>query len=730
MSRLARPLLLGALLAASVGLGCDDEEVLARADAYLTVDPLEIDFQDVAIGTTSTIEVEVRNPGAAVLLLEAALDAAIDGEVTLAEVPEQLTAGTRQTVKVSFTPTSAGLREGTLTFTTDSDMTAEVTVTVRGRGVEPALVADPPTIDFGRVLVGDTVTTTVTLTNTADRAIEVIRATLTPATSLEYGVTLDRIRLEPGATTQMSVRYAPTDVGADEGMLTILDSGPRAMDLAVRLRGQGVESDIVVEPSALGFQNVVAGTPQTLPFFIRNIGTEPHTVTGLAFASSGASTATELALDPGATPIQIGGGESVQVDVTWSPAVAGMLFDEVRVDATGRRDTAVVSLSGVAAAAPVPRIEVAPASLAFGQVEVGMSATDNLQITNVGNADLTLTGAIEIQPANAPYTLVNAPTPGTTFAPTDTTTFQVTFDPTAAGVAAAADIVIRSDDPNAPEVRVPLTGEGVVTAVPNIFVDPNPLAFGQVPRGTRASRTVLVRNDGTANLVLNLVRLTDDAGGRFTLPSPPIPGAILIPGQTQTFSVEYFDNGMVMAYAGMLQIQSNDPAQGIVQVPLTAATEPPPAAMTDINVTLTWSSTNADVDLHFIRPGGSFFDAPTDCCFCNTNPDWGMPMNATDNPFLDRDDLTGPGPETVNLSVAETGEYQVVAHFYDDNNAGPVDVTVTVRLRGTVVAMRTQQLSDGERWVAGRINWNSTSMMGTFTPSIFPPFPTIFRLCF
>ncbi|MCA9553820.1 MAG: choice-of-anchor D domain-containing protein [Myxococcales bacterium] len=722
----------GALLAlALLAAGCGDEEVLGRAEAYLTVDPAAVDFDDVAVGTIKTLDVELNNPGSALLKLQAALDDTLSGEVSLAEVPESLPPGTRRTIRLTFAPTSPGVREGNLTFTTDSGSTPTVVVTVRGRGVNPALVADPPMVDFGRVLVGTTATQAVSLTNSSDRAVEVIRASLTQATSLEYSVTLDRIRLDPGASIDLVVTYSPNDVGMDEGAVTVLDSGPRAMDLTIRLRGQGVESDIVVEPNALAFSGIYPGQTQTLPFFVRNIGVDPHQITKMVFASSNGAVAGDLSFAPNATPIDVPAGDAVQVDVTFTPQSTGMVFDEIRVDATGQRNTAVVSVTAVVEPAPVARIEVAPPSLNFGQVEVGMTSQRNLQISNTGTADLTLTQNITIVPAGAPYTLSNAPASGTVMAPTDSSTFQVTFAPITAGVAPAAELVVTSDDPNTPVVRVPLVGEGVVNQVPNIFVDPNPLAFGQVPRGIRASRSVLVRNDGTAPLILNLVRLTDNAGGRFGLPTPPAPGTSLAPGQQLNFSVEYFDNGVVAAYAGMMEIQSNDPG-GAEQVPLTASTEPPPVALTDINIQLTWSRTNADVDIHLIRPGGSFFDAPSDACFCNSNPDWGMPGNATDNPFLDRDDLVGPGPETINLTTAENGEYQVVVHFYADTapTPAPVDATVEINIRGTTVATVTRALNGSERWIAGYITWNAATQMGTFRPSILGPFPTILLLCF
>jgi hypothetical protein len=302
----------------------------------------------------------------------------------------------------------------------------------------------------------------------------------------------------------------------------------------------------------------------------------------------------------------------------------------------------------------------------------------------------------------------------------------VTFTPTAVGAPAPAAVVIASNDPAQPTVRVPLTGLGETTAVPAIFVAPNPLDFGNVPRAVQASRSVLVRNDGSAPLVLGMIRLTSDASGRFLLLAPPAAGTTLAPTQSLNFNVDYLDNGVVATYTGNLEIQSNAPT---VNVPLTAATEPPPPMLTDISITMTWSTPDTDVDLHLIRPSGTFFDAPTDCCFCNPNPDWGVVGQANDNAFLDRDDLFGPGPENINLSVAETGQYQVVAHYYSDHGNGATSVTVEVRLRGNLIATQTTTINTSERWIAGRIDWNAATQSGTWTGPSASPFFTIFNLC-
>ncbi len=701
-----------------------------RGNAELKIDPAEVDFGDVALGLQHRVQLELRNTGDVPLSISTALDDTLGAEFTLEGVPDQLSSGARTTIMLAFAPTSPGVREGNLTFTTDSPSKPTVVVHVKGRGVPPALVADPAVLDFGRVIIGKTATQAVTLTNSADFQIEVVRAQL--EASGEFTIELPRTFLDPGERLDLVVTYTPGDIGVDEGRIVVIDNSPRAEALGVRLRGEGVDSDILVEPLQLTFSQIYAGQNQTQSFTIRNLGDRAHDVSEVLFASNRSTTAGEFTIDPATLPSQpftLSPGQTRQVDVVFRPTDAGADSDAIRVVSTGLVLPATVVISATTDPAPTPRIQVMPASLAFGQVEVSQPRPLDITISNAGTADLQLTADLAIDPPTAPFTIQNGPANGFTYRPTDNTTFQVVFTPSIAG-AISADLVITSNDPATPTVRVPLGGEGINTQVPAIFVSPNPIDFGRVPRATNASRSVLVRNDGTAPLTLSMVRLPNDAGGRFRLPSPPAAGATLNPGTQLNFAVEYFDNGVVATYNGVLEIQSNDP-MGTVTVPLMAATDPPPPALTDISITLTWTSSMADMDLHLLRPGdGSFFDSPTDCCYCNTNPDWGVMGQASDNPFLDRDDLAGPGPENINLSVAQDGEYQVVVHYFASHGAGDVSATVQVRVHGTLIATRTANLAELDRWVAGRVTWSTAVNAGTWSNGLLGPFPTIFSFCF
>jgi hypothetical protein len=112
-------------------------------------------------------------------------------------------------------------------------------------------------------------------------------------------------------------------------------------------------------------------------------------------------------------------------------------------------------------------LAISPAGLHFGAVPVGLSATQTLTVSNIGNLTLTITKAA---PPALPF-VVNTPLPeGQTLAPGDSVQVKVTFAPTGAG-SFDNTYVISSNDGNGAH-PVPVTGTGVKrgngTPVPSV----------------------------------------------------------------------------------------------------------------------------------------------------------------------------------------------------------------------------------------------------------------------
>ena len=116
--------------------------------------------------------------------------------------------------------------------------------------------------------------------------------------------------------------------------------------------------------------------------------------------------------------------------------------------------------SNLATISPVPIAGISATTLAFGNVQVGSSATQQVTITNTGNGLLSLTSA---QTGSGDFT--STASACVSVAPGASCVFTATYAPIAVGAASAA-ITFATNDPAHPTLTVSMTGTGIVnTAV-------------------------------------------------------------------------------------------------------------------------------------------------------------------------------------------------------------------------------------------------------------------------
>ena len=183
-------------------------------------------------------------------------------------------------------------------------------------------------------------------------------------------------------------------------------------------------AQVSVTPTSLAFGEVAVGASLTKTFSIANTGGSPLTVTSVTgpaapFSMTGAPAA-------GST-IQPGG--SVTVTVRLAPTQTGTWSSSIQVNTPVGSPT--VTLSGTTSATPPPaQLSVTPASLPFGTVSVGTSATKTFSIANTGGAALTVNS---VGAPALPFTMSGAPANNTVLNGGQSVTVTVQFAPTAAG---------------------------------------------------------------------------------------------------------------------------------------------------------------------------------------------------------------------------------------------------------------------------------------------------------
>ncbi len=365
----------------------------------------------------------------------------------------------------------------------------------------PEIDVAPLALDFGAVTVGNTQTRSTTISNTGSAALTISSLTIsgnsdfvlnssTPATPFDIAA---------GANATVQVNYTPGASGSDSGQLTIASNDSNEASIVVSLNGSGTAPatvcNINATPLSLNLGSVQTGQSATQPVSIGNTGTGACTVTGLSVTGAEFS----LSASTPATPFTIQPGGSTNVQISYSPVNTGADSGSLQVNSNDpSKPSVTVSLSGTGVPAAACTIAVSPASLAFGTVGVGLSATMSAQVQNTGSASCSVTS---LNVTGSGFSLGSAaPSLPATIAVGGSISVPVNFSPASAG-AASGSLTIGSNDPATPSFSVPLSGLGQVSnpGTCTLTLSAATLDFGSVAIGTPATRSVSLGNSGGAD---------------------------------------------------------------------------------------------------------------------------------------------------------------------------------------------------------------------------------------
>lgn len=205
-----------------------------------------------------------------------------------------------------------------------------------------------------------------------------------------------------------------------------------------------------------------------------------------------------------------------------------------------------------------PRIAVAPDFVDFGEVTSPVEATTQVFVTNNGRAPLELELALE-----GDRDAFSANFTDGVVAIDETLGIELAFRPPTF-LDYEVELVFRSNDIDAPEVRVPVTGTGVAAPLPDIAITPLTLDFGDIGVGSSSTEYLLLRNEGDAALTLGAVEQV--GSGAFSLETDPSHG-VVGPRSEVPVILRYTPFGPD-GDSGTLTFPSDDPDEPTVQVVL------------------------------------------------------------------------------------------------------------------------------------------------------------------
>ena len=238
----------------------------------------------------------------------------------------------------------------------------------------------------------------------------------------------------------------------------------------------------------------------------------------------------EFAITQGAAPFSVAPGSTHNLDIRFAPSSAGARTTTLQLRSNDPDESAVdVSLRGNGTTAP--EIDMALTPQNYGVLWVGAFASRTFTIRNVGSADLHVTSLSLVDGAASEFTIAPPAAPFK-IAPGATHTLDVRFAPATAG-AKTTTLRVVSDDANEATVDVALSGTAILP--PDIDLVPSPHDYGHVLIGTTASRTLIIRNLGGADLQVTAIGLVGSDATEFAIAHASLPVTVS-PGAT--FSVD------------------------------------------------------------------------------------------------------------------------------------------------------------------------------------------------
>jgi hypothetical protein len=361
-----------------------------------------------------------------------------------------------------------------------------------------------------------------------------------------------------------------------------------------------------------------------------------------------------------------------------------------------------VTLTGAGSTKAVMQVD--PMSIDFGRVAECTSALQTFTITSAGTADLIVQEIDFVDGGSPAFSRVgswNTPVtvpfkdknglPGVITLTVKMTVPAGMHDPQMGG------IHIRGTDPDHRDVVIPLKGTVNQAPIPMI---------GMLGNGA-PGQTVMLNGAGSS----------DPDGDtplsyKWTLRSSPISAMTSINPTDQATASMTLDPTLPGGYEVQLDVTDAAGAKNCAPARQTVVAAPAEKLL----IEMYWDNAITDLDLHVLRTTNSILDRdPDDCYYANPMPDWGVLGDPTDDPVLERDALTGYGPEIFGYKEPIASTFRAVAYFQNQHLAMNPNSNVTIRVYvyGVVKFEQTKLLAiQGDKWPAVDIEWPS----GTVTP--------------
>ena len=313
--RWAASILLAMLILIFEGCGGGSASSNPGSSGSVALGSSQLNFGTVPVGGSKSLQNSITNSTSSSVTLASLSGTGPTFQVSGITFPAVLAAGQTRTFNVQFQPANPGQQSQNFQFLGSGEQ-QYAALAASGTAVPPGtLAANPTSLAFGNVQVGNSATLKETITDTGGGSVNITSASLGNAAYSISGLTLP-VKLSEGASVTFDVTFTPGASGSVNSTLTLVsDADPST--LTIPLSGTGTAAgQLGVSPTTLNFGNVVVGTSSTLNSTLNASGA-PVTV------SSATTSSSEFTVSGLTLPFTIAAGKSQQYSVTFTPQASG-----------------------------------------------------------------------------------------------------------------------------------------------------------------------------------------------------------------------------------------------------------------------------------------------------------------------------------------------------------------------------------------------------------------------
>jgi protein involved in polysaccharide export with SLBB domain len=270
-------------------------------------------------------------------------------------------------------------------------------------GFPKLATAIPDSGNFGNVCLGFFRDEQLTLNNAGACRLLISNITSTGIDFLAPGVASYPLALGPGDSLDVTLRFAPSAVGAQAAAITVFSNdpgGPHTLGVSGFVPSPRL-SVAVADTGSFG--NVCIGSFRDLPLVLDNSGKCTLTVTGIISSSP-----EFLPPEVISYPLAIGAGDSLEIPVRFQPTSIGAKNATITIVSDDPLGPRTVIVSGNV---PAGKLAITGSNV-FGGVNAHCCADRTISICNVGGCDLHVS-SVAFKRKSSHWKLLNNPFPAT-----------------------------------------------------------------------------------------------------------------------------------------------------------------------------------------------------------------------------------------------------------------------------------------------------------------------------